>query len=160
MFLKQTTYKPRTNSQSSATSTSPPPETPAPETPEVASKPRTSSQTWEDRRFMWQKGNERDSGRKSSFSAVADAVQKASPFAMSKPNTTDNPHPTSFVKNPATSPVDNLPSPALRDRHVIWSKGREVHEPVGERRKSSASSASAKSGMLASLLGYPSGTGK
>lgn len=66
---------------------------------------------------------------------VVDAVQQAaaaaaSPFSMSKPNNSDNP----FIKKAATSPVTTLPSPPLRDRHVIWTKGKEVHE--GTRRPS------------------------
>jgi hypothetical protein len=150
MFLKQTAYKPksRTSSQSSQST---PPLTPA-DAPNAAGttnpdpKPRTNSQTWEDRRFMWQTGT----GRKSSFSAggagagndAVPAVQKPSvpsPFAMTKPNTSENPHPTSFVKRASTGAegLDAIPgqAPALRDRHVIWSKGREVHEGAGERRK-------------------------
>ena len=113
MFLKQTAYKPksRTSSQSSQST---PPLTPA-DAPNAAAttnpdpKPRTNSQTWEDRRFMWQTGT----GRKSSFSAggagagndAVPAVQKPSipsPFAMTKPNTSENPHPTSFVKRAST----------------------------------------------------------
>jgi hypothetical protein len=70
---------------------------------------------------------------------------------MSKPNTSENPHPSVFVKGEA----GEGPKGNLRDRHVIWSKGREVHEGVGERRKSSAAGdgMGKSGGVLAGLMG-------
>jgi hypothetical protein len=155
MFLKQTAYKPksRTSSQSSIPPT---PDSPAATSsatttdPNTNPKPRTASQTWEDRRFMWQTGA--PGGRKSSFSAAAAAAAAAgdgsavvdpvpvvqqkssSPFAMTKPNTSENPHPAAFVKGEGAAAGTGAGA-ALRDRHFIWGKGKEVHEGVGERRK-------------------------
>lgn len=103
---------------------------------------------------MWQTGA--PGARKSSFSTensgdAVGPVKSSSPFAMSKPNTSENPHPAAFSKGDGVGA-----GPALRDRHVIWSKGREVHEGVGERRKSSSAGSAAGSlksgGFLAGLL--------
>lgn len=60
--------------------------------------------------------------------------KSSSPFAMSKPNTSENPHPAAFVKGEGAAGGMGAGA-VLRDRHVIWSKGREVHEGAGERRK-------------------------
>jgi hypothetical protein len=99
---------------------------------------------------MWQTGA--PGGRKSSFSAAAAAAAAAgdgsavvdpvpvvqqkssSPFAMTKPNTSENPHPAAFVKGEGAAAGTGAGA-ALRDRHFIWGKGKEVHEGVGERRK-------------------------
>ena len=95
-------------------------------------KMASPTSTWQDRRFMWQKGKTlhepsrrmSQSGDKSVADAVQQAAAAASPFSISKPNNSENP----FIKKAATSPVATLPSPPLRDRHFIWSKGKEVHE--------------------------------